>query len=379
MAVADFDTVVVGGGVVGLACAARISALGQRVLLLERHLHWGSETSTRNSGVIHAGLYYPTSSHKARLCRRGRDLIYARCERDGVASKRCGKLVVAVEAEEEPALWRLYERAVENGADEVRLLDRAAIARIEPHIRARMALWSPQTGIVDVHGLMECYRREAEAHGAVLLLGHSLVGVGFSGEGWEVAVRDLRADRQDKVRVQHLVNAAGLNAFDVARQCGLEPAQRGLQLHLCKGDYFSLAGRLRGIVRHLVYPLPSAAGLGVHLTLDLGGALNAGPDTEYVTELQYQIDPGKAAGFARALQRYLPAVDSADLSPNYAGIRPKLQGPGDSVADFALLTEADHGLRGQVHLLGIESPGLTASEALAEGVAAHLSSASQQL
>ena len=364
----DFETMIVGGGVVGLACAAYLARMGQQVLLIEKHLHFGSETSSRNSGVIHAGLYYRTGSLKARLCRRGQALLYARCERDGVSYKRCGKLVVADSDAEIEALQRLYDQAHENGATEVRLLSPEDFKVLEPQVRGAMALWSPATGIVDAHALMDSYRREAEAHGAILLLGHSLVAAESDGEGWSVTLRDERAMESLVVRTTHLVNAGGLWAFSVAETCGVAPRALGLRQHYCKGDYFRLAGHLRGLVTRLIYPMPVAAGLGVHLTMDLAGDLNAGPDTEYVDKPSYEVDAAKGQRFARAVQRYLPAVGDLDLTPNYAGVRPKLQGPGESAADFVLHVHHGVGRARQVHMFGIESPGLTASEALAEEV-----------
>ncbi|HUJ58241.1 MAG TPA: NAD(P)/FAD-dependent oxidoreductase, partial [Kofleriaceae bacterium] len=359
------DVVVIGAGAVGLACGAVLARRGLAVVILERHTRIGQETSSRNSGVVHAGLYYPTGSLKAKLCVAGRELLYARCERDAIPHRRCGKVLVATDAAELAKLETIHAQARANGAGDVRMIDAAELARLEPAVRAIAGLVSPATGIVDAHGLMDSYRRQAEAHDAAVVLGQAVTALERRGEAWHVRAGD------DELAARWVINAAGLDASRIAALAGLDIDALGYRQRPCKGDYFRLAPRHAGIARHLIYPVPVHAGLGVHITFDLDGKVTAGPDTEYIAELRYDIDPGKAAAFGAALRRYLPDVRDDDLAPDYAGIRPKLQGPGEPFRDFVIEEASRHGAPGLVNLLGIESPGLTASEAIA-GVVASL-------
>jgi L-2-hydroxyglutarate oxidase LhgO len=360
----DVDTVVIGAGVVGLACAAALARRGLSVGVVERNRKVGQETSARNSGVIHAGLYYPAGSLKARLCVEGRALLYARCERHGVPHRRCGKLLVATDAAELAKLESIHRQASANGAGDVRLVDGAEVMRREPAVRAIGGLWSPATGIVDVHALVDCYRREAEDHGAMLALDNVVTGLDRRPGGWRVAMQ-TGAGSPSEIHAAWVVNAAGLDASRIAALAGLDVDGLGLRLYPCKGDYFVLAPRYTGTFTHLVYPVPVHAGLGVHITFDLSGRVLAGPDTEYVDSLRYDVDPGKAAAFGAALRRYLPHVRDEDLAPGYAGIRPKLQGPGEPVRDFVIADASRDGAPRLINLIGIESPGLTSSEAIA--------------
>jgi L-2-hydroxyglutarate oxidase LhgO len=368
--VTDTDVVVVGAGAVGLACAAALARRGRSVVVVERGARIAEECTARNSGVIHAGLYYAAGSLKARCCTEGRERLYARATREALPHRRLGKLVVACDEQERGALEALFARGRENGAGALRLLDAAEVRALEPRVRAVAGLSSPESGIVDATALAASYLREARAHGAELVLRAEVVAVEPSSGGLEV-VTESNGERASLV-ARCVVNAAGLGAQALAARAGLPVDALGLTLHPCKGDYFTLAPRLRGLVQRLVYPLPSHAGLGVHLTLDLGGGLRAGPDTEYVHAARYDVDPDKRHAFAAALQRYVPEVRPDDLEPDYAGVRPKLQGPGEPPRDFVIHDGAPHGLPGLISLFGIESPGLTASEALAERVAAML-------
>ncbi|MET0390935.1 MAG: NAD(P)/FAD-dependent oxidoreductase [Polyangiales bacterium] len=364
----DVDTVVIGAGVVGLACAASLATRGDSVLVLERNALPGQETSSRNSGVIHAGLYYPRDSLKARLCARGRDMLYARAATRGISHKRLGKLVIATEQAELPKLEALAATAQANGVPELRMLERAEVARLEPHVRAQAALFSPVTGIVDAHELGSDYRAQALAHGALLALRTRVLGVERSGERYRLAtIQEPNGDRLD-ITASAVVNAAGLEATNIAASVGLPVAELGYVQQLCKGDYFQVAPRIARLLTHLVYPMPVHAGLGVHLTFDTGGQLRAGPDTQYIDTPQYDVDPGKRALFFAAVSRYLPAVREEDFTPDYAGLRPKLQGPGDPFRDFVIEEATTYGLPRFVNLLGIESPGLTASEAIGQYV-----------
>jgi L-2-hydroxyglutarate oxidase LhgO len=370
-AVADIELAIVGGGIVGMACAARLARAGHELVVIERHARFGQECSSRNSGVIHAGLYYDPASLKALTCVEGRDRLYARCAREQLPHRRCGKLVVATDAAERTQLEALCVRGLTNQAGPLRVLELGELRRLEPRVHAVAALWSELSGIVDVHALLESYRREALRHGAHFSRATELESVEPVPAGLRLTTRTAGGERL-ALTAARVVNAAGLGAEAVARSAGLDIEQLGYRLQPCKGDYFTIAPRLQGIVSHLVYPIPAQAGLGVHITFDLDGGLRAGPDAEYVDALHYDVDPAKAAGFAAALRRYLPELRDDDLSPDYAGIRPKLQGPGQPARDFVIEEASPHGVPGLVNLLGIESPGITASEAIAERVAALL-------
>lgn len=358
---------IIGGGVIGVACAAILARRGVPVAVLERNRKLGQETSARNSGVIHAGLYYPTQSLKAQLCITGRERVYARCARDGVAHRACGKLVVASEPAELAKLEAIHRQAVVNGAREVELVDAAEVHRRVPSVRAIAGLWSPRTGIVDAHGLIDSYRREAEAHGALFVVDHTVIELARWASGWQVTARTPSGERGD-LRCTYLINAAGLEASRIAALAGLDVDALGLRQHPCKGDYFVLAPKYTHAFPHLVYPLPFHAGLGVHITFDLHGRVMAGPDAEYLTEPRYDVDPTKAAAFGAAVRHYLPGVTDDELTPGYAGIRPKLQGPHDPFRDFVIEDAARHGAPGLINLIGMDSPGLTSSESIAEHV-----------
>jgi L-2-hydroxyglutarate oxidase LhgO len=366
--VSDVDVVVVGAGVVGLACAATLARRGDSVLVMERNAFAGEETSARNSGVIHAGLYYPAESYKSRLCTRGRELLYARAAREGIPHRKIGKLIVATDEPEIAKLQALAVRAKENGVPGLRWMEQAELKRIEPNLNAVLALFSAESGIVDAPSLVANYRAEALAHGAAIVLRTHVRSIERVQDSYRIETEQAQTGERETVLARSVVNAAGLAATEVAAMAGLPVSQLGYVQYLCKGDYFQLTSRIARLVSHLIYPLPVHAGLGVHLTFDTGGQLRAGPDTLYVAEADYRVDPTKARAFCAAVSRYLPAVTEDDFSPDYAGLRPKLQGPSDSFRDFVIEEASAHGLPRLVNLLGIESPGLTASEAIAERV-----------
>lgn len=362
---AGVDTVVVGAGAVGLAAARALAAEGLEVLILEADDRFGSGVSSRNSEVVHAGIYYPAGSLKARLCLRGRELLYRFCEARGVPHRRCGKLIVAAEERQAPELAVLERAAAANGVRTLRMLGGAEARALEPDLSAAAALHSPDTGVVDSHAFMAALLGEAEAGGATLVRRTRVERVTRAPNGWGV---HLAGEPGPAVEARLLVNAAGLDAhLLVARIEGLGgvPAVR-----YAKGSYFGHAGRVP--FRRLIYPLPEPGGLGVHLTLDMAGRARFGPDVEWVDRPDYAVDPGKRGRFADAIRRWWPGLDPERLAVDYAGVRPKLSGPGEPPADFLVQGPRDHGLPGLVNLLGIESPGLTASLALAELVAAEL-------
>ena len=369
----DVDVVVVGAGVVGLASAAALARAGRSVIVIERHDAIARETTSRNSEVIHAGIYSPPESLKAELCRKGREALYARCAERGIGHRKLGKIIVASQESELPALERLLVTATANGAPGLELLDMDQVRRLEPDVAAVGALLSPETGIVDAHALSLSYLAEAEEFGAMLVLQSELTELECRSGGWRLAVKSPDGESQE-IACAAVVNAAGLSGDRIAALAGMDIDACGYRQHPCKGDYFSLAPSAPIAISRLIYPLPVQAGLGVHATLDLGGRIRFGPDTEYVSEIRYEVDPDKAGEFAAAASRYLPAVHVELLSPDYAGIRPKLAGPGDPFGDFVVCEESKAGLPGLVNCLGIESPGLTAAGAIGERVAGLLGS-----
>jgi L-2-hydroxyglutarate oxidase LhgO len=369
MARGSGEIAVLGAGVIGLACGAELARRGRTVWVLERHEAPGRETSSRNSEVIHAGIYYPPGSLKARSCVEGRELLYARCERHGIGHRRLGKLIVATRDAELPALEAIAERATTAGAGGIAWLDEPEVREREPRVRACAGVWSPNTGIVDGHGLMASYEAELRAHGGELVTHTRVVGLAAKTHGWTVETIDGGGD-SFTLDVGAVVNAAGLEADRVAELAGLDVDALGWRIHPCKGDYFSVAPSLGALTNHLVYPVPAGdGGLGVHVTIDMGGRLRLGPDATYVDAIDYAVDPAKAEAFAEAARRYLPEVRAEHLAPEMSGIRPKLAGPGDPFRDFVVAESSEAGAPGMVHLVGIESPGLTASASLARSAA----------
>ncbi|MDP6067198.1 MAG: NAD(P)/FAD-dependent oxidoreductase [Alphaproteobacteria bacterium] len=360
------ECVVVGAGVVGLALARVLARRGREVLVLEAAAGIGSATSSRNSEVIHAGIYYPRDSLKARLCVAGRQALYHFCRDRGVPHKRLGKLIVAGHEDEFQGLERLRQSALGNGVDDLVFLPADEARALEPELACAGALLSPSTGIIDAHALMLALQAEAEAGGAVIALKSPLRGGQAGGQGF--CLRVGLADGSDyALDCRLLVNSAGLQAQEVAAGLAGLPATSIPRRHLNRGCYFALRGA--SPFRHLIYPLPGSASLGVHLTIDLAGQARFGPDQEWIDSIDYEVDPARAEGFYAAIRGYYPALAEGALSPAYAGIRPKLQAPGEAVADFIIQGPAEHGLAGLVNLYGIESPGLTAALAIADHAA----------
>jgi L-2-hydroxyglutarate oxidase LhgO len=358
------EAVVVGAGVVGLAIGRALARAGLDTIVLERHPRAGVETTSRNSGVIHSGIYYPTGSLKARLCVRGREMLYELCEQRGIAHRRCGKIIVANEAQV-AALHLLHARALANGVSEVQMLAAADVRQLEPEVRCAAGLLSPSTGIVDVHQYLLTLVADLEAGGGLLALRSSVVSAEVVRGGFALEVQS--DDSASALRCSRLINCAGLSALDLlSRMQGYPPARRRPAWY-AKGSYFACQG-VRPFKR-LVYPMPTEAGLGVHATLDLDGTVRFGPDVEWVSAPDYSVDPTRASAFYEAIRDYWPSIPDGSLQPAYAGVRPKLVGPGGSASDFEIETHRDHGVRGLINLLGIESPGLTSSLAIADEVA----------
>ncbi len=357
------DIVVIGAGVVGLAVARRLALAGREVLILEERPTFGTQTSSRNSEVIHAGLYYPTGSLKAELCVRGKEELYRYCVERGVAHRRIGKLLVACDEAELAMLATYARRAAANGVP-LEPLDAAEVRRWEPAVRAVAGLYSASTGIIDSHGLMLALLGDAERAGATLVTHTSVAGARLEADG--IALR-TGGEEPFALRCRGLVNAAGLHAQELARRFEGFPADRIPPTFYAKGHYFTLSGRAP--FQHLVYPMPDRAGLGIHVTLDLGGQCKFGPDVSgWPTAPDYGFEPGLEDKFYRAIRRYYPDLPDRALQPGYAGIRPKVTGPTEPAGDFLIQGPAAHGVAGLVNLFGIESPGLTACLAIAQRV-----------
>jgi L-2-hydroxyglutarate oxidase LhgO len=357
--------VVVGAGVVGLAVARVLAQVNREVLILESEAGFGTSTSARSSEVIHAGIYYARGGLKARTCVRGRKLLYEYAQDRGIGVRRLGKLIVATTPDELPMLEKIRLQARANGVTDLQPLSAAALRSLEPALEVLGGLISPSTGIVDSRALMLALLGDAEARGAQVVYGAKVCGVRASGAGFQLRVENAEPSA---LECAALINCAGLGSVELARNIvGLAPCFVP-RAYLCKGSYFGL--RQLAPFRHLIYPVPDAQGLGVHLTFDLAGAARFGPDAEWVESADYRVDPDRAAAFERAVRRYWPGLPHGSLQPAYAGLRPKIVGSGDPPADFRVDGPRYHGVPGLVNLFGIESPGLTAALAIAEVVAA---------
>jgi len=355
------DAVVIGAGVVGLACAYELSRRLDSVVVIEREVGPGREISSRNSGVIHAGIYYPNDSLKTRLCIEGKRRLYDWCETHEVPYKRTGKLIVAASAEDEQRLIAIARHAREVGAGELPLMSGSEASEREPELRCELALHSPTSGVVDVHEFIASLVREIKEADGVVVYHTAVEEIRKSEHGWIVQTTDTMGSRAE-LNARRIVNAAGLSAVDIAAKSGLPEAERPWRLYPCKGSYFALGAGAPPTRNSLIYPLPQGGGLGVHITADISGARRAGPDAEFVDTIDYSVDESRVERFAEAVARYLPAIRPEHLTPDYSGIRPKLVGPGGGFADFVIARPSSQPR--VVHLIGIESPGLTASLAI---------------
>ena len=364
----DFDAAVIGAGAVGLACGYQLALAGKSVVVLEKERLIGQGVSSRNSEVIHGGLYYPTGSLKAELCVRGRRLLYPFLEAHGVAFDKCGKIVVATSEAEIARVEAVAKQAEINGVEGLKLLSADQVHALEPQARALMGLLSPETGIFDTHGYMVALEGEIEARDGAVVTGAPFAGAEpLPGGGFKVRTG---GDEPAELAVRQLVIAASLGAQDAAGRIEGYPADQIPRLHYGKGVYFALKGKAP--FHMLVYPPPITGALGVHYKRDMGGQAHFGPDLEFVDKEDYDVDPSRAAGFYEYVRHFWPALPDGSLTPDYAGIRPKLHGPNEPQPDFRIDGPERHGLEGLIALFGIESPGLTASLGIGETVAARL-------
>ncbi|MBI5474526.1 MAG: NAD(P)/FAD-dependent oxidoreductase [Ignavibacteriae bacterium] len=360
----DVAVTVIGGGVVGLAIAAELSKDYSPLFLLERRPKYGAETSSRNSEVIHAGLYYPHGSLKAQLCIEGKHLLYELCERHDIPYKRITKIITATQPDELPQLEKLYRHGIGNGV-ELEMMTADQVHALEPHIASFGGMLSPTTGIISAHGLMDYFYHAAKNNGAEIQMHCTVVGLTKTSDGFEVSIDE--GGQRSSFTSEIVVNAAGLESDMIASLAGIDVDAAGYRLHHCKGDYFAVTNAKSKLITRLVYPIPPKESLGVHALVDLTGRLKFGPDVEYMTERSYNyaVDESKRREFAESIRRILPAITDDDISPEMSGIRAKLQRKGEPVRDFVIKHETERGLAGLVNLIGIESPGLTSSPAIA--------------
>lgn len=360
------DITIVGAGVIGLSVAAQLADSRRQVYVLERNERFGLETSSRGSEVIHSGIYYPPSSLKATTCVKGNALIYELCDKYRIGCKQLGKLIVATNNREVGELEALLGRGRENGVEGLKMLSRREIKALESNIEALAGILSPFTGIVDSYGLMRYFLGKAQEGGANVVYKSEVVGIEKVNEGYKVTVAEDSGFSAFKTAV--VINCAGLSSDRVAALAGVDIIESGYELHYCKGEYFSVERGKSGLVRRLVYPVPETkgAGLGIHVTLNLEGRMWLGPNARYLDSIDYTVDEAQRVPFAHAVRRFLPFIEPEDLEPEMAGIRPKLQGPGDDFRDFVIAEESRKGLSGLINLIGIESPGLTSAPAIAK-------------
>ncbi len=364
---ADFEIAVVGAGVVGLAIAERLSEKHPRLVVLEKNEKYGLETSSRNSEVIHAGIYYNPGSLKARLCVEGRDELYAICRAHNISYKPLTKLITATTKEELAKLEGIQRNAARNGVP-LDLLDAPATLKLEPNIRTVGALFSPMTGVISVHDLMDYFYHAATARGATVQHRCTVAGIEHAGSEYSISIDE--GGSRSEISSDIVINAAGLGSDLIAQMLGIDIDAANYRLNYVKGSYFAITPAKTRLVSRLVYPVPSNEGLGVHALMDWGGRLKFGPDVEYLEHrtLDYSVAENKRHAFAESIRRILPTITDDDLSPDMCGIRPKLQRKGEPARDFVIIHETGRGFQGFVNLIGIESPGLTSSPAIARYV-----------
>ena len=365
----DAEITIIGAGVVGLAIAENVSEEHSNVFLIERHLSFGQETSSRNSEVIHAGIYYPEDSLKARLCVEGKGLLYDYCKKYNIPYNNCGKLIVATSEEEVSVIEGIRQNAMKNGVDDIVVLEREQIYEMEPNIFALKALFSPSTGIVDTHSLMKQYETNTINNGCQVVYGSEVTGIKRIKNGYEITLLD--ADKKRYIFTSGIViNSAGLTSDKVSEMTGI--SDENLRILFCKGEYFRVNPPKNRLINRLIYPVPhhNLEGIGIHVTIDMGGGVKLGPDVKYLDSnvYDYKLTASKQEAFYKSARKYLPFLEYDDITPEMAGIRPKIQKPGEPVRDFYIMEEGKRGYPGFINLIGMESPGLTASISIAKYV-----------
>ncbi len=364
----DAEITIIGAGVIGLAIAEKASENFSDVFVIEKYTTFGQETSSRNSEVIHAGIYYPRGSLKAKLCVEGKTLLYEYCRKYEIPFKNCGKLIVATDEKEISVIDGIKETAAGNGVD-LDVLDREQIKKLEPEIFALKALWSPTTGIIDSHSLMKRFEINTINNGGQIVYGTEVTGIRKTDNGYEITVLD--ADKKNyNFTTRILINAAGLTSDKISEMAGMNDER--LSIHFCKGEYFRIKPPKNKLLNRLVYPVPhtNLEGIGIHVTIDMGGGVRLGPDATYLESnvYDYKVDAGKQDVFWKSARKFLPFLRFEDLAPEMAGIRPKTQKPGEPVRDFYIREESERGNSGFINLIGMESPGLTSCIAIAKHV-----------
>ena len=363
------DITVIGAGVIGLSIAAELSTREKEVCVLEKNETFGLEISSRNSEVIHTGIYYPEGSMKAKMCVQGKSMLYELCERQAIPHRKLGKLIVAADYKEVEKLETLLKNGRRNGVTDLKMLSKREIKILEPHIEAVAAILSPSTGIIDSHALMKYYVRKARENGAIIGYNSKVVGIEKASDGYKVTIEEPTGHFSLMTKV--LINCAGLNCDKIAELVGIDTIKAGYKIHFCKGEYFWVGHGKNTLVKRLIYPVPpcKGGGLGIHVTFDLHGRMRLGPNARYVDKIDYAVDISQKKIFYQSALRFLPFMEYDDIEPEMAGIRPKLEEPNGDFRDFVIRHEHDKGLPGFMNLIGIESPGLTASPAIAKYVA----------
>jgi L-2-hydroxyglutarate oxidase LhgO len=362
------DITIIGAGVIGLGIAAQVANKSRGVYVLEKNETFGQETSSRNSEVIHAGIYYPQGSLKAKFCVEGNAMLYELCQKYGIGHKRLEKVMVAVNDADAEELEMLFHRGRDNGARDLRMLSQRELRELEPNVSGVAAILSPTTGIVDSHALMEYFITQAKENGAEIVYKSKVVAIEKVAEGYKVTIEGDAEIFSFITKV--VINCAGLNSDKIAEMAGIDIVEAGYKLHYCKGEYFNVGHGKGKLVKRLIYPVPpQGEDVGIHVTLDLEGRMRLGPNSCYVNEVNYAVDASQKQAFYDAAIKFLPFMEYDDLEPEMAGIRPDLEGPGGDFRDFVLRHEHDRGLPGLINLVGIESPGLTSAPAIAKYVA----------
>ncbi len=370
----DFDITIIGAGVVGLAIATELSKLNQRILLIEKNAKFGEVTSSRNSEVIHAGIYYEPNSLKAKLCVEGKELLYKWCEQYNVPYVRLGKYIVSVNKEDEENLEFLYQQAIANGVKRLEYVNLEKFHKEEPLIKASKALFSPETGTLDSHKFMQSLENYATNNSVEIVYHHKVVGINKEQDGYAIEVQFQ--DQKFQILTGMVINSAGLYSDEIAKIIGLDINKLGYRQTFCRGHYFKMSSYKTKIAKHLIYPVPEKnwSGTGVHITLDIAGNLRFGPDVQYLKDNieDYRIPDERKILFYEDIKRYLPSINYDDLVADQAGIRPKLQKEKEKHKDFIINEESKNGFKGLINLIGIESPGLTASLAIAKYVSKYI-------